>query len=647
MQQGSAHRWDKEQWKHAGGPSTMYEMFEHGLKASGKRPFLGRRAVYQIGIPVKLLPDYEWISFEEVAKQRNEVGSGLFSLISDEQLNLRVGVYSVNRPEWVIADQAMHAYSLVNVALYDTLGANALEFIINHAEINVVFCSGDRIPNLLQIAKKCPTMKHIISLDNFNETSASNILNSWAYDYDVKLHDFSSIRALGRERAVPHRPPRETDLCAICYTSGTTGNPKGASYIHRMQACAIKNFEESGIILNKDVVHLSYLPLAHCYEKTFVSLMCFYGARVGFNSGDVLRLAEDAKSLKPNIFLGVPRVYNKMYDAIRAQTIEAPGLKGVIARMAYTAKHQNLVNSKTFIHPVWDRLLFKKVAAILGGNVRYFITGSAPVDHKVMQFFRIMFSCEFCEGYGSTESCAYGSVIPVGDFEPNHVGKPPSCSEVKLIAVPEMNYDVVGPIPKGELCYRGPFVFPGYYKDPEKTAEAVDSDGWLHTGDIASYNPKTGKLAIIDRKKNIFKLSQGEYIAPENLENGYINSNWVAQIFVHGDSLKSDLVAIIVPNEEVIQAYFKQQGRPINYKDQQLYKVIQDDLNKVAKEQKLNGYEYIKAFYLEKEQFTIEKDLLTPTFKLKRHQARIYFEKQIEALYKQIEEPEARQKSKI
>ena len=625
----------------------MYEMFEHGLKVSGKRPFLGRRAVYSIGHPVKLLSHYEWMSFEEAAQQRTELGSGLFSLINDENLSPRIGIYSVNRTEWLIADQAMHAYSLVNVALYDTLGANALEFIINHAAINVVFCSGDRIPNLLQISKKCPTLKHIISLDDFNESSACSILQSWALDCGVKLHAFSSLRALGRERAIPHRPPRETDLCAICYTSGTTGNPKGALYIHRMQACAIKNFDESGIMLNKEFVHLSYLPLAHCYEKTFASLMCYYGARIGFSSGDVLRLAEDAQALKPNIFLGVPRVYNKMYDAIRAQTIEAPGLKGIVARMAYTAKLQNLLNKKTFVHSVWDRLLFKKVAAVLGGQVRYFITGSAPVDHKVMQFFRIMFSCEFCEGYGSTESCAYGSVIPVGDFEPNHVGKPPICSEVKLIAVPEMNYHVTGPIPKGELCYRGPFIFPGYYKDAEKTKEAVDGDGWLHTGDIASYNPKTGKLAIIDRKKNIFKLSQGEYVAPENLENVYINSNWVAQIFVHGDSLKSDLVAIVVPNEDVLQAYFKQQGRPINYQDPQLYKIIQDDLNKVAKEQKLNGYEYIKAFYLEKEQFTIEKDLLTPTFKLKRHQARIYFAKRIEALYKQIEEPELRQKSKI
>lgn len=647
VQQGSAHNWEKEQWKYPGGPNTLYEMFEHGLQVSGKRPFLGRRAIYRIGQPVRLLSEYEWISFEEAAKQRTEVGSGLYSLITEEKLNTKIGIYSVNRPEWVIADQAMQAYSLVNVALYDTLGPNALEFIINHAEISVVFCSGDRIPNLLQISKKCPNLRYIISLDDLNDSPAANILRAWSADCKIKLVDWSSIRKLGRERAVPHRPPRENDLCAICYTSGTTGNPKGAMYIHRMQACAIKNFAESGIILNSSVVHLSYLPLAHCYEKTFVSLMCYYGSRVGFNSGDVIRLAEDAQILKPTIFLGVPRVYNKMYDAIKAQTIEAPGLKGVIARAAYAAKLQNLVVNKSYTHAVWDRLLFRKVAAVLGGNVRYFITGSAPVDHRVMQFFRIMFSCEFCEGYGSTESSAYGSVIPVGDFEGGHVGRPPICSEVKLVAVPEMNYLVTGPVPKGELCYRGPFIFPGYYKDAEKTAEAIDANGWLHTGDIASYNPKTGKLAIIDRKKNIFKLSQGEYVAPENLEIAYINCEWIAQIFVHGDSLKNDLVAIIVPKEEAIQAYFKQKGKPINYQDPELYSVIAESLNRVAKEQKLNGYEYIKAFYLEKDPFTIENDLLTPTFKLKRHQARIYYAKQLDSLYKQIEEPQKAVKSKI
>lgn len=408
-----------------------------------------------------------------------------------------------------------------------------------------------------------------------------------------------------------------------------------------MGACAIRNFAESGIVLNKNVVHLSYLPLAHCYEKTFMGLMCYYGARIGFNSGDVIRLAEDAQALKPTIFLGVPRVYNKMYDAIKANTIDAPGIKGTIARAGYAAKLQNLINAGTYKHAVWDKLLFSKVAAILGGRVKYFITGSAPVDHQVMQFFRIMFSCEFCEGYGSTESCAYGSVLPVGDFSAGHVGTPPICSEVKLVAVPEMNYHVTGSIPKGELCYRGPFLFQGYYKDPEKTAEAIDPDGWLHTGDIASYNPKTGKISIIDRKKNIFKLSQGEYVAPENLEIVYVNCPWIAQIFVHGDSLKNDLVAIIVPKEDMMANYFKQKGRPVDYNNKELKALIGEDLFRVAKQYRLNGYEYIKAFHLEREPFTIENDLLTPTFKLKRHQARLYYAKEIEELYNEIERSSA------
>jgi long-chain acyl-CoA synthetase len=615
-------------------------MFESGLKVSKNAPFLGWRSVYSIGSAPKILKEYQWMTFVKAAELRNSIGSGLMNLLGPERaaIGTKIGLLSVNRPEWVITDSAIQAYSMVNVALYDTFGPSALEFIINHAEIEVSFCSGDRISNLLKISSKCPKLKYIVSFDDLlADLPISSVLKGWAEERGIKLISWSEIIKIGNDNMIQHRPPKVDDICAICYTSGTTGNPKGAVYIHRMGACAIKNFAESGIILNKDVVHLSYLPLAHCYEKTFIGLMCYYGAKIGFNSGDVIRLAEDAQTLKPTIFLGVPRVYNKMYDAIKANTIEAPGIKGVLARSGYTAKLQNLINAKTYKHAVWDKILFSKVAAVMGGRVKYFITGSAPVDHQVMQFFRIMFSCEFCEGYGATESCAYGSVLPVGDFTAGHVGTAPTCCEVKLVAVPEMNYFVTDPIPKGELCYRGPFIFKGYYKDEEKTAEAIDKDGWLHTGDVASYNPETGKISIIDRKKNIFKLSQGEYVAPENLEIVYINCNWIAQIFVHGDSLKNDLVAIIVPKEDLIMNYFKQKGHPIDYNDKELKASIAVDLFKVANQNRLNGYEYIKAFCLEKDPFTIENDLLTPTFKLKRHQARLHYAKKIDALYKEIE----------
>ena len=615
-------------------------MFENGLSVSKNDPFLGWRAVYSIGSAPIILKEYQWMTFGKVAELRTLIGSGLMNLLGLERaaVGTKIGLLSVNRPEWVITDSAIQAYSLVNVALYDTLGPNALEFILNHAEIEVTFCSGDRISNLLKISSKCPKLKYIVSFDDLLvDLPISSVLKGWAEERGIKLISWSELIAMGNENLIPHRPPKIDDVCAICYTSGTTGNPKGAVYIHKMGACAIRNFAESGIILNKDTVHLSYLPLAHCYEKTFMGLMCYYGSRIGFNSGDVIRLAEDAQALKPTIFLGVPRVYNKMYDAIKANTIEAPGIKGVLARAGYSAKLQNLINANTYNHQIWDKILLSKVAAVLGGRVKYLITGSAPVDHQVMQFFRIMFSCEFCEGYGSTESCAYGSVLPVGDFSAGHVGTPPNCSEVKLVAVPEMNYHVTDSIPKGELCYRGPFIFKGYYKDPEKTAEAIDQDGWLHTGDVASYNPETGKISIIDRKKNIFKLSQGEYVAPENLEIVYVNCNWIAQIFVHGDSLKNDLVAIIVPKEDLIMNYFKQKGRQIDYNDKELKSLIAADLFKVAKNHRLNGYEYIKAFCLEKDSFTIENELLTPTFKLKRHQARLHYSKQIESLYKEIE----------
>jgi long-chain acyl-CoA synthetase len=242
------------------------------------------------------------------------------------------------------------------------------------------------------------------------------------------------------------------------------------------------------------------------------------------------------------------------------------------------------------------------------------------------------------EGYGQTENGAGASVQLPHENTSGHVGAPfPSC-EMKLVDVPDMKYlSTDKPCPRGEVCIRGPNVFMGYFKDPEKTKETVDAEGWLHTGDIGMMN-ENGTLKIVDRKKAIFKLAQGEYLAPEHIENIYLLCPLVEQIYIHGDSLQSEVVGVVVPNPETFPAWAKQQlGKTAPYKDlckdSTVIQAFLKELDVIGKEKKLRGFEFVKAIYLESTPFSVENELLTPSFKLKRQQAIQYYRKQIDAMY--------------
>ena len=312
--------------------------------------------------------------------------------------------------------------------------------------------------------------------------------------------------------------------------------PKGALLTHGGLIAVARGADVMALGISKDDVHISYLPLAHVYERCVVTQIILKGGAIGFFRGDVQGLLEDIQALKPTLFPSVPRLLNRIHDKIQAQ-VGASALKSALFKKAYTSKMEYMKRHTVLEHPIWDRVLFKKVQALLGGRVRLIMSASAPISGDVLAFLRVVFGCHVLEAYGQTESNGALSVTWPFDFERGHVGPPLSCCQVRLESVPEMQY-LVGdsPYPRGEICVRGPIVFKGYLKDQKKTDETL-VDGWLHTGDIG-YIDKKGRIYVIDRKKNIFKLSQGEYIAPEKLENCFVKSGFVGQMYVHGESLR-------------------------------------------------------------------------------------------------------------
>ncbi|KAF9501285.1 long-chain-fatty-acid-CoA ligase [Pleurotus eryngii] len=624
---------------------TLPEVFACGISMGKDRPYLGHRPLVSSN-PLKFADHYVWQTYAEVDVRRRRLGSALRYLFDTGVLGGAdldtVGIWSINRPEWQIVDLSLHAYRLVGVSLYDTLGRDAVEYITNHAQCTVVFTPFSHVSDLLKMAPQLPNVKLIVSLDNLTP-EARQVVSSWGDAVGIQVKDLSDMEKLGEAHLTDILKPDPNSIASICYTSGTTSNPKGALLSHRCLAMSVFS-NLFGLTIKEDGCALSYLPLAHIYERLVELSTTAVGGKVGYFTGDPLRLLEDAQVLKPNFFPAVPRVLNRVSQAA-AVAGKAPGLKGALFRKAVQVKLDRLLKTGISTHPFWDRLVFSKVTAVLGGNLELIITGSAPTSVEEMNFLRILLCCEMNEGYGMTENAATCSKTwPNDPRSSGTVGAPHPINEVKLVDVPEMAYmSSDQPNPRGEICTRGLNSFSGYYKDEKNTKETLDSEGWLHTGDVGEID-YAGRLKIIDRVKNIMKLSQGEYVALEKIENLYGNSPLVQQIYVHGDSLQSYLLAVVVPDPVVFAELISDVvGKKVTAEDtdvlqracgdEKITKKVSEVLAIEAKKSGLKGFEAVKRIHVCMDLFSVEEGTLTPTFKLRRRDAYAKFKTRLDELY--------------
>ncbi|CAB4285315.1 unnamed protein product [Prunus armeniaca] len=606
---------------------TLHDNFVRSVEVFRDYKFLGTRNRVD-----GTVGEYKWMTYGEAATAREAIGSGL--RFHGLEKGACVGLYFINRPEWLIVDYACSAYSFISVPLYDTLGPDAVKYAVNHAGVQAVFCAPQTLSTMLTFVSEIPSVQLIVVVGGMDEH-----LPSLPSTSRVKLISYLKLISQGRSNLQPFYPPKPEDVATICYTSGTTGTPKGVVLTHGNFIANAAGFCHAVTFYPSDI-YISYLPLAHIYERTNQIISVYYGVAIGFYQGDNLKLMDDLVALRPTLFCSVPRLYNRIYAGI-ANSVKTSGtLRERLFQTAYSSKKQSIMSGSNG-SPIWDRLVFNKIKEKLGGRVRFMGSGASPLSPDVMDFLRVCFGCQVIEGYGMTETSCAMSMMDEGDNLSGHVGSPNPACEIKLVDVPEMNYTSEDqPNPRGEICVRGPIVFQGYYKDEIQTKEVIDDDGWLHTGDIGLWLPG-GQLKIIDRKKNIFKLAQGEYIAPEKVENVYAKCEFVAQSFVYGDSFNSCLVAIVVVDPDVLKAWAASAG--IKYED--LTQLCNDprartavlaSMDALGKEAQLRGFEFAKAVTLVLEPFTLENGLLTPTFKIKRPQAKEHFAKAISTMYSEL-----------
>lgn len=604
------------------GLETCWDFFRMSVEKSPGNRMLGRRNPAKAGV-------YEWLTYKQVYELVLKIGNAMRSLGYGP--GEKCGIYGANCSEWVISMEACNAHGLYCVPLYDTLGAGAIEFIICHSEISIAFVEEKKTSELLKtLPNTSKILKTIVSFGKVSDNHKEEVNK-----FGLEIYSWEEFLQKGESQQFDLPVKSKSDICTIMYTSGTTGDPKGVLLSNNAIIALIAGVKHLLTTvkaeIQEDDVYISYLPLAHIFDRVIEEVFISNGASIGFWRGDVKLLAEDIGELKPTVFCAVPRVLERFYGVMNQKISSGGTLKKSLFNFAYSYKFNQMEKGKKHEQavPLFDKFVFDKVKKGLGGRVRIILSGGAPLASHIETFFRVVSCAHVLQGYGLTETCG-GTFVSL----PNEmsmlgtVGPPVPNVDICLESVPEMGYDALASMPRGEVCIKGDTLFSGYYKREDLTAEVL-VDGWFHTGDVGEWQ-QDGSLKIIDRKKNIFKLSQGEYVAVENLELIYGCVSDIEMIWVYGNSFESFLVAVINPQKQALEHWAEENGIKGDFnalcEDKRAKDYILGELSRIAKEKKLKGYEVIRAVHLDPVPFDMERDLLTPSFKKKRPQMLKYYQ---------------------
>jgi long-chain acyl-CoA synthetase len=532
-------------------------------------------------------------------------------------------VSETNRIEWFFIDSAVMSLGAVHLPIYPNICAEEFEFILSDSEASLVFVSSEHLyQTIAPLRIRLPALRQIFTYDPVSGVKQWKQLQVAG---KTGLENPENRSCLEKIRA----NVRPTDLATLIYTSGTTGAPKGvmlshANLLSNCLACA------QLIQSNPQERALSFLPLCHIYERTLINVYVYVGTSVYF-AQNLNTIAEDLREVRPQVFATVPRLLEKIYEKIVSTGNELRGLRRAIYFWALKFGSQfNPDAPLTWLQRVQlglaDLLVYSHLRKSLGGNIRAIICGSAALQPRLGRIFWAA-GIPVYEGYGPTEAS------PV--IAANHPGK----HGFKLGTVgPVIPGGQVKIAPDGEILYRGPNVMTGYYHRPELTEETVDTDGWLHTGDVGELDGAF--LKITDRKKEIFKTSGGKYIAPQQVENKLKESIFISQSMVVGENRKFP-AALVVPNFQAVSDYFRQ--RNVQFRsncelvtNSEVNQLIATEIRRFNEH--FGHYSQIKKFILLAEEWSLAGGELTPTLKLKRRQLLTKYANEIESLYNRIEQ---------
>lgn len=607
----------------SGGARTIYELFKLGCNISNNGPCLGTRN--------KETGKYEWITYQETLERSLSVGSGFHQLgIAPGQESI-IGINCKNRTEFVLTYLGASTYSSTVSPLYDHLSSEAMNYIIALTEIPLLIVdTQEKAQYVLSQKRHFPKLRIVVVTEE-----PSKDLMAAGRSVKVDVLAFQDLERLGSKKRTPVEIPNPDDVFLISWTSGTTGQPKGAiisqqNVVNNVNAVA----EFMKPISIVQTVGFSYLPTGHMFEVLMELEVFRWGGRLGFFGGDVLNLLDDMKTLQPKFIIVVPRLMNRIYSTIQSTLSKSP-VKRLLFNFALRKKEELLKRGVFDSNTIWDRYVFKSIRDIFGGKLEYIISSSAPLDPEIYKFFLCALGCPIFNGYGQTETLAL-AFSTHDNIDGGNVGVPLEGVEIKLVDVPEMEYFSKDDV--GEICARGNPIMRGYFKNPEADKITIDKDGWMHTADIGKWLPD-GTLKLVDRKSNLFKLSQGEFISPQKIENTYSKLPLLLQLYVDDHSGKDYLVGVIIPDPTTFIPWAKQKGFKHDTledlcRDKEVKLKLLKELHELGKSSELLPLEQIKNLYLHPTPLTIEEGLLTPTLKMKRKMVKKRFTEEIEELYR-------------
>ncbi len=593
----------------------MYQSLLHMLKHTvDTHPYRDALKVRRAGLYLGITYRQMWETIRRLTHGMAAIGL---------QSGDRIAIFSGNRPEWPITDFAIMALRGISVPLHTTATDSQLAFILKDAGVRAVFVENlKQAQRFLAFKDQVNTLEFVIPFDLTKESS------HLPYSY-------RDLNALGEKHRKTHPDffiknmqaiqPRE--MCSIVYTSGTSGEPKGAM-LHHLGFLTDIIQSEAVLKLEPDRTFLSVLPLSHLYERLAGHWMAFYrGATIAY-AESLQHLLKNLQEVQPNFILGVPRLYEKMMGNVLRTARQSNFLIRKLFFKALEERIQwleegNSPYKHSFKSKLLDYLVFRPLRMRFGGNIELFISGGAPLSAHVLRFFQAL-GFELLEGYGMTETHLVITITPRFGARAGSCGKPLHGIEVTIAT-------------DGEILVRGDTVMLGYYQKPDLTAEVIDNEGWFHTGDVGKFDD-AGYLYITDRKKNIIVTSGGKNIAPAPIENTLKQSPYIDEALVTGHGRKY-LVALIVPDYEAVKIWMRRRGisPPADVSQMLQHPVVQQLFNEEIKRltRDFASYEKIKKFALLEKPFSMEQGEVTPSLKLRRNIIEANYKELIDALYEE------------
>ena len=578
-----------------------------GLAAASFAQYADRRAVR-----FKTADGWAEQTYAEVGEIVSEVARGLIDL--GIQPGDRVAILANTRVEWTYADFGVTMTGAAVVPIYQTNSPEECEWVLGNAECVAVICEdADQLAKVRAVQSRLPLLTRFIVMDGAGDIGDAITLDE--------------VRARGRERDAAELQARvdavtPDDVFTIIYTSGTTGPPKGCVLTHGNYRPVLQMCIDLGVYSDEPEVTYLFLPLAHAFALLVQLLTFETGNEIAYFGGDTKAIIGELAEVKPTYLPSVPRIFEKLYTLVSAnadpELLEKAVAVGLKVRELERAG-QPIPEELQAGYDQAEERLFKNVRAAFGGNIRHAVTGAAPIQKEILEFF---YACGIpvMEGYGMTETATIATAGTVEAFKFGTVGRPLPGVELKIAE-------------DGELLIKGPNIFQGYYKNPDATASTIEN-GWLHTGDIGSID-EDGFLSITGRKKDIIITAGGKNLTPANIENDLKSTRWISQAVMHGDRRPYPVILITLDEEEIVPWAQQQEGMPTTVAElaahPKVIEMIQAEVDKAN--EKYAQVEQVKKFAILPADLSQETGELTPTLKVKRNVVNEKYAGVIDELY--------------